>query len=203
VEAAAAQNEKFLYTDQSFLYATLQQPSAMQTAATKAHAAFDAVQSLTARYSALEDGKWAGIMSSAPRERHVFEMPRTATLTDSSTPLPTSWDVGDPTATVSIAASHFTRKFDGTPSHWNILSELGISGSSVEYGSPGLLANQTTPSEDQPWLSYARNLFATDLPTRRQPSSPLRRLSRRPCANAAGRRRHRRVARGHRTRLGC
>ncbi len=157
VEAAAAQNEKFLYTDQSFLYATLQQPSAMQTAATKAHAAFDAVQSLTARYSALEDGKWAGIMSSAPRERHVFEMPRTATLTDSSTPLPTSWDVGDPTATVSIAASHFTRKFDGTPSHWNILSELGISGSSVEYGSPGLLANQTTPSEDQPWLDYDFN----------------------------------------------
>jgi hypothetical protein len=154
VEAAAAMNEKFLYTDQSYLYSNFQQPSEMQAAAEKAHAAFDTIQSLTARYNALEDGKWAGIMSSAPRERHVFEMPRTATLADASRPLPPSWGTGNPEATVSINASHFTRRSDGTMSHWNILSELGISGSSIEYGSPGLLTNEPESTTNQPWLDY-------------------------------------------------
>jgi hypothetical protein len=168
VEAAAAQNEKFLYTDQSFYHLGFKQLSAMQAAAAKAHAAFDTIQSLTARYNSLEDGKWAGIMSSAPRERHVFEMPRTATLADANTQLPISWsfrleDLDDPPRppgfnelayTVSIAAAHFTRKSDSTLSHWNIIPDLGISGSSVEYGSPGLLANGTAPATDQPWLDY-------------------------------------------------
>jgi hypothetical protein len=168
VEAAAAQNEKFLYTDQSFLNA-FHFPAAMKAAAAKAHAAFDIIQSLTARYNAIEDGKWAGIMSSAPRERHVFEMPRTATFADANSQLPVAWSfrLGDSDApppppppgfnelayTVSIAAAHFTRKSDGTTSHWNVLSDLGISGSSVEYGSPGLLANQP-PTTDHPWLDY-------------------------------------------------
>jgi hypothetical protein len=174
VEASAAMNEKFLYTDQSFLYANFKQTAKMQAAATKAHAAYDNIQSLTVHYNGLEDGKWAGIMSSAPRERHVFEMPRTATLADASTPPPAGWSAGSPDdlnerngiyaapppgfreslETVSIAAAHFTRQSDGPLSHWNILSELGISGSSVEYGAPGLLANQTTPPADQPWLDY-------------------------------------------------
>jgi hypothetical protein len=174
VEAAAAQNEKFLDTDQSFLDAALHEPGSMQTAATKARTAYDTIQALTSRYNSLEDGKWAGIMSAAPRERHVFEMPRTATLADANTPLPAAWSGGSlsdsgrrngvrpiPPAgfreshnTVSIAAAHFTRKSGGTLAHWNVLSELGISGSSVEYGSPGLLANKAAPSADQPWLDY-------------------------------------------------
>jgi hypothetical protein len=151
VEAAAAMNEKFLYTDQTFLAASLKEPYAIETATAKAHAAFNTIQSLTARYNGLEDGKWAGIMSSAPRERHVFEMPRTAALADANTPLPASWATGDPAATISISAAHFTRKSDGD---WNILSELGISGTSIEYGAPGLLADQTTPTTNQPWLDY-------------------------------------------------
>jgi hypothetical protein len=149
VEAAAAMNEKFLYTDQTFLDASQKQPSALQTAAKQAHAAYDNIQSLTARYNGLEDGKWAGMMSSAPRDRHVFEMPRTATPADASTPLPASWATGDAADTVSIAAAHFTRSSGG----WNVLPELGISGSSVEYGSPGLLANQAHTG-NQPWLDY-------------------------------------------------
>jgi hypothetical protein len=156
VEAAAAMNEKFLYTDQSFLYANFKQTAEMQAAATKAHAAFDTIQSLTSRFNSLEDGKWAGIMSSAPRERHVFEMPRTATNAYASTPLPASWGAGDPASTVSIAAAHFTRKSDGTFSHWNIIPDLGISGTSIEYGSPGQLANQP-PTTNQPWLDYDLN----------------------------------------------
>jgi hypothetical protein len=150
IEAAAAQNAKFLYTDQTFLDATRHEPGDMQAAAEKAHAAYDTIQSLTARYNALEGGKWAGIMSSAPRERHVFEMPPTATAQDADKPLPASWAAGDPHATISIAAAHFTRKSDGTDSHWNVLPELGISGSSVEYGAPGLLANAPAASQAAP-----------------------------------------------------
>lgn len=37
--------------------------------------AYDEIQSLTDRYNALEDGKWKGIMSSAPRGLPVFEKP--------------------------------------------------------------------------------------------------------------------------------
>jgi hypothetical protein len=176
VEAAAAQNEKFLYTDRSFLYATLDEPAAMktaaiQTAAERAQTAFDTIQSLTARYNSLDDGKWAGMMSSAPRERHVFEMPRTATLADAATPLPAAWFGGTPPPfnlqqngerpmspagfreqfdTVSINAADFARSSESTPDHWRVLSELGISGRSVEYAYPGLLANEPAETPAAP-----------------------------------------------------
>jgi hypothetical protein len=55
--------------------------------------------------------------------------------------------------TVSINAADFTRSSENTPYHWRVLSELGISGTSIEYGAPGLLANQA-PTADQPWLDY-------------------------------------------------
>jgi len=80
-------------------------------------------------------------------------MPHTATLADVTTSLPASWGTGDPAASISIATADFTRKFDGTPSHWNILSELGVSGTSIEYGAPGKLANQP-PTTNRPWLDY-------------------------------------------------
>jgi hypothetical protein len=39
---------------------------------------------------------------------------------------------------------------------WKVLPELGISGGSVEYGAPGLLANQAAgPAKEMPWLEYA------------------------------------------------
>jgi hypothetical protein len=153
---------------------------------------FDSIQTLTARYNSLQNGKWDGIMSAAPRERPVFEMPRTATAADADKPLPASWGAGDascqPAAnppapsnavnvstvveehcTVSINAAHFTRKSDGNSAahledHWNLLADLGISGESVVYGAPGLLANPATTSGapglasetwvTAPWLDY-------------------------------------------------
>jgi hypothetical protein len=94
-------------------------------------------------------------------------MPATATPADAAIPLPASWQAAPPqpiapccqgffedNATVSISAAHFTRKQDGSASHWNILSELGISGSSVVYGSPGRLANALASTSTQPWLDY-------------------------------------------------
>ncbi len=179
VEGAAAMNEKFLATDLTFLDASRHNDSAMQSDAARAHGAFDTIQSLTAKFNTIVGGKWDGIMSDAPRERHVFEMPRTATDADAAKPLPASWGAGaadaepthrDETAmngahsfvelqrTVSINAAHFARSSDGSLAHWNVLRDLGISGASVVYGSPGLLANASPSSvvstKDSPWLEY-------------------------------------------------
>ncbi|MDR3746156.1 MAG: glycosyl hydrolase 115 family protein [Acidobacteriaceae bacterium] len=171
VEAAAAQDEKFLATDRTYLDAHNHNDAALATDTARAHAAYDAVQSLTSYYNSLEKGKWDGMMSADPRERHVFEMPRTATTSDSSAPLPASWAADASTApasslapasgfveqhaTVSINAAHFARKSDGQIARWNVLADLGISGSSVEYGAPGLLANSDrATAASAPWLEY-------------------------------------------------
>jgi hypothetical protein len=167
VEAAAAQNEKFLYTDQTFLDASRRKTADLEVATDRAVAAYDAIQSLTAKYNGLEGGKWAGIMSDKPRDRHVFEMPRTATPADANTPLPAAWFAGTPSGgqkplaqpapafrdlhnTVSINAADFIRASEDTPNHWRVLSELGISGRSVEYGYPGLLANEPEDTAAKP-----------------------------------------------------
>jgi hypothetical protein len=121
------------------------------------------------------------MMSAAPRERHVFEMPRTATAADASTPLPASWGADDspvldhPVAppagfheehfTVSMDAAHFTRKSDAwawgatigaDAAGWKVLADLGISGDSVVYGRPGVLANLNPGASEgaEPWLEY-------------------------------------------------
>jgi hypothetical protein len=183
IEASAAMNEKFLATDLTYLDAHQHNDTALAADTARAQAAYDTIQTLTAKYNALENGKWDGIMSDTPRERHVFEMPRTATAADADAPLPAAWSAGSeacqsqgdaagPSAgdaggarfaeqhcTVSINAAHFTRSVDGTLAHWNVLADLGISGDSVEYGAPGVLAN--TPMSrvglalsDMPRLEY-------------------------------------------------
>jgi hypothetical protein len=156
IEAAAAMNHKFLSTDRTYLDAHDQNPTALAADTAKARAAYDRIQSLTVRYNALEGGKWQGMMSAAPRERHVFEMPATATMADAAEPLPVGWGKGDPNATISINAASFNRKVDGTLARWTVLPELGISsGGSVTYGDPGLLANQPTVRlAPQPSLDY-------------------------------------------------
>jgi hypothetical protein len=186
-EGSAAMNEKFLSTDLTFLDAHNHNDAALASDTARTHAAYDTIQSLTAKYNSLENGKWDGIMSAAPRERHVFEMPRSATAADADKPIPASWSAGDaachpvtnPPApsnaahasifveercTVSITAAHFTRKSDGNSeahlgSHWNVLGDLGISGGSVVYGNPGLLANSdigaaTSGLQAATWLEY-------------------------------------------------
>jgi hypothetical protein len=188
VQAAVAMNWKFLMTDLTYLHAHEHNAATVKSEEDAAHWAYAGIQSLTQRYNGLEDGKWDGIMSDAPRERHVFEMPRTATDADANTPLPASWGVGDAACqgtanstaklasaasfaeqhcTVSINAAHFAHKSNDMGAvvqasghalaHWNVLGDLGISGSSVVYGSPGLLANAAPPAssaQESPSLDY-------------------------------------------------
>jgi hypothetical protein len=157
VQAAAAMNEKFLATDLTYLDAHQHDAAKLAADAALARAAFDRIGSLTAEYNALEGGKWAGMMSDVPRQRHVFEMPAVATMQDADKPLPASWGAGDAAATVSIHAAHFTAKFDSSMAQWQVLPELGISGGSVMYGAPGLLANEAAVAAkaEMPWLEYA------------------------------------------------
>jgi hypothetical protein len=183
IEASAAQNEKFLATDLTYLDAHNHDDAVLAADTASAHAAYDAIQSFTAKYNALENGKWDGMMDAAPRQRHVFEMPRTAADTDATTALPAAWFGGEPNLfadlqtgiypppppgfreslkTVSINASHFARSHDSTslsaPGHWRVLTDLGISGDSVEYGSLGLansdVAMPTSGPQDSAWLEY-------------------------------------------------
>jgi hypothetical protein len=191
IEASAAQNEKFLATDLTYLDTHNHDATALAADTARAHTAYDTIQSLTAKYNALENGKWDGMMSADPRQRHVFEMPLTATMDDADKPLPTSWSVGDPSCppasgpsapnaaaltfteqlcTVSINASHFVRKSDASAyrafsandakldpaaARWNTLDDLGISGASIVYGAPGLLAAVApTTAAASPWLDY-------------------------------------------------
>jgi hypothetical protein len=188
VEASAGMNEKLLWRDRSFV--DIRNPELIDSAmlgpvsladqdGRNARFGYNIVQSLTAIYNSIDSGKWDGIMSDTPRERHVFEMPKLATAADADAPLPASWGAGsaacqkaaDPApsaadadgfaeqhCTVSINVAHFTRKFEGATT-WNVLADLGISGDSMVYGAPGVLAN--TPMSrvglalsDMPRLEY-------------------------------------------------
>jgi hypothetical protein len=193
VQAAAAMNQKFFSADLSYLDAHNHKEQALTADAKAAQAAYDTIQSLTAKYNALEGGKWDGMMSAHPRDRHVFEMPRLATMADADVPLPASWGAGEPVSppiapgfveqdrTVSINAAHFARSFGGKAGVWNVMPYLGISGGSVVFGRPGILANndhQTAlvpppPLTEPPYLEYtftttssgAANLTLHLLPT--------------------------------------
>jgi len=200
VEGAAAMNEKFLAADLTYLDAAQLNAEARQADTERARTAYDTIQSLTAQYNALEGGKWSGIMSAAPRERQVFEMPRTATDADTTRPLPAGWSADDTPAlahpvapppgfheqhfTVSINAAHFTRKSDTSTfsakvarldpgaAKWNVLDDLGISGASVVYGAPGVLAGLDLPwlasgtyPEPTAWLEYDFSTRTSDAAT--------------------------------------
>jgi hypothetical protein len=178
VQAAAAQNDKFLYTDRSFLDATTHDEAARAADAAAAQAAYNRIQAITAQYNHLEGGKWDGILSAAPRDRQVFLMPRTATAADASLPLPASWAPdrsNTPVApagttgfleqhgTVSINAAHFTHSSKGALAQWHVLKDLGISGDSVVYGAPGTLAESASPAlgSASPWLEYSFTTTST------------------------------------------
>lgn len=173
IQASAAQNRKLLFTDRSFLDASLHRADTRDQDAAEVQSAYDQIQTLTAEYNHLLQGKWDGMMSSAPRNRQVFAMPAVATAADASTPLPPSWAADhartlpppanatgyvEQHGTVSINAAHFNSHSDGSASRWHVLSDLGISnGGSVEYGSPGILANappSRSASMAAPWLEY-------------------------------------------------
>jgi hypothetical protein len=176
IQAAAAQNAKFLWTDRGYLDAFQHNASGVQSSFRQAAAAYKEIQALTAQYNSLDGGKWDGMMSAAPRERHVFELSAAATEAPIPVPLPTYWGAGNPSlisrhassvtgtgtlfdevdGAVSINAAHDTASHSSLGSRWTRLPELGISaGGSIVFGAPGRLASAPTPvSPASPWLQY-------------------------------------------------
>ena len=134
IEATTLQNDKFLLTDSTYLDAARSDLEALKMDSKLAETSYSRLQQLTKRYNSLGNGKWDGMMSAAPRERHVFEMPVLATAGDAAKPLPATWGAGDESSAVSINAARYTRK----KGDWRELANLGISGSSMVLGDPGL-----------------------------------------------------------------
>jgi hypothetical protein len=131
VRASAAMNEKFLQRDAGNLVASAE--------------AYRKIQEDTDRYNQIEDGKWRGMMSAAPRERHVFDP-----ITSIPTPRPPSSTAS--AQTVAIDAEHY----DSATGQWHTLN-LGISGRSVELLRDGSVSNLqpvANPSTASPHLTY-------------------------------------------------
>lgn len=152
VQAAGAHNLKLLWTDRSYLDQYKHDFSAVQCDSKAAEAAYDHVQLLTRQYNDLAEGKWDGMMSSHPRDRHVFEMPKTAAiLATDPAQLPVGWSNGilaripashgadfvEQNGTVSIDATHFKSKKETAEGHWQIWHDLGLSNGSVSINNPG------------------------------------------------------------------
>lgn len=176
VQAAAAQNEKFLFADHTYVDAYLHRPDLVLEDHRQSRAAYARIQDLTRDYNQLEGGKWDGMMDSAPRARQVFYIPITSLDSSGSHSLPPFWNAPpvhtvaascsnlnlmkpefhEENATVSINAAHFARRRETSGGTWRVLEDLGISGSSMVFGSPGatsLIANYGH-LEDAAWLEY-------------------------------------------------
>lgn len=150
VQAAAQQNLKFLWTDRSYLDRYHGDSMKEKEDVRLAELSFDRIQDLTHQYNALGNGRWEGMMSSHPRDRHVFEMPQTAENSgDADAKLPQTWGDGGPFPTshrhgffemngvVAIAASHYARIHNTVQGHWQQWPDLGLSGPSVGVADPG------------------------------------------------------------------
>ncbi|MEO6817079.1 MAG: hypothetical protein ABI177_10285 [Edaphobacter sp.] len=131
VRASAAMNEKFLQRDAGNLAAS--------------NTAYRQIQQDTAHYNQIEDGKWFGMMSSAPRERHVFDPITSLPASGSSSAVPSH-------KTVAIDAEHY----DYAKGQWQTL-DLGVRGRSVELLQDDSIANVQpveSPSAATPHLTY-------------------------------------------------
>jgi hypothetical protein len=135
VRASASMNQKFLQRDAGNLAAS--------------NAAYQQIQQDTAHYNQIENGKWRGMMSSAPRERHVFDP-----ITSLPAPAPPSQLASG--RTIAIDAEQYASAIGP----WQTL-DLGVSGRSIELLRDGSVANLqpvASPSAITPQLTYS---FAT------------------------------------------
>lgn len=150
IQAAAAQNAKFLWNDRSYLDVEQGHRGLAESDAEHVAEAYRRVQSLTLQYNHLAGGKWDGIMSSAPRRLGVFALPLTA-QNSANPPLPKTWNpseqgdgqiemgrgFAEKNRTISIDAIHFHSKHDVAEDSWQACPDLGLPGGSVYFGQPG------------------------------------------------------------------
>lgn len=178
IEAAAAQNAKFLWEDRKYLDAKQGRENLEHSDAKHVKEAYERIQKLTEEYNQLAGGKWDGIMSSDPRHLPVFALPTTSEVDPDPPSLPKTWGAyasGDKypesgygfreeQRTVSIDAPHFESEHNFGRDVWQSRPELGLPGGSVFFGEPGqtaaadwVVAGKTDARRTlstAPWIEY-------------------------------------------------
>jgi hypothetical protein len=178
IEAAAAQNAKFLWNDRSYLDAAQSHCDLARTDAGNVHNAQNEIQRLTRKYNSVAGGKWDGIMSSKPRALRVFNEPASANQILDPNSLPHNWvESGNNQQaiekgilsdevhrTISINAVHFIGMHNTDAGFWQTRPELGLPGGSIFFGEPGRTPeakwvnasnlSSTKPVSTDPWIEY-------------------------------------------------
>ena len=110
-----------------------------------AKAAFDRIAQLTARYNAIGNGKWAGIMHAQPRNLPVFSMPPTKTEPDPvrEAGLPAESLPGATALKIDLAK--FAQRRDQAGAGWRVIEGLGPRGRAL-----ALLPHRDTPTRVSP-----------------------------------------------------
>ncbi|MCF7973413.1 MAG: glycosyl hydrolase 115 family protein [Phycisphaerae bacterium] len=126
VKGACLMNLKHLYAQKSLRLAKCGDRAALDCA-NKAVQAYDLIQSMTSHYNqGVASGKWEGMMTSHPRNRPVFDMPKVATEEMiSDTPLFTHH-----TPVTVLSAADFSAR-GNTQGTVEVIEQLGISGRAV------------------------------------------------------------------------
>ncbi|WP_201980029.1 glycosyl hydrolase 115 family protein [Hymenobacter rubidus] len=171
-QGARLMNEKVFYAARSLELAKKGDDQAL-VFARKAQAAHDQIQTLTRRYNdEIAGGKWAGMMSSHPRDQKIFEMPPVATAAllaegkaahktpgIASTPIAAVAEAAPATATLVIPATAFFSKKVAPNETLTLLPGLGVEGQGLTrmpYDVPSFAAEVT----NAPYLEYRANLPA-------------------------------------------
>lgn len=132
IKGAQLMNEKVRLAAYSLEMARQGQGVALHYAQ-RAQAAYDQIQALTHRYNEeIAGGKWAGMMSSRPRDQKVFDMPPVATPTlvaegKAAASAPPATGAGP----LVLAATEYTAKHAAAGEHLATLPGLGLGGAGV------------------------------------------------------------------------
>lgn len=174
IEAAAAQNAKFLWNDKSYLDAAEGHNNLDPSDAKHVQQAYDEIQRLTGQYNSTAGGKWEGMMSSHPRNLLSSDLPASAEPSEGDpVSLPPTWGRPEPdqhkdvlgnglfeqNRTISIDAAHFSGLHNAGDTTWHVRPELGPGGA-VFFGNPGSTAqaawidDKAQPAAAAPWLEY-------------------------------------------------
>ena len=155
VEGSKLMNEKIFYADKSLKLAKQGNQEAL-TYAAKAQLAYNKIQELTTQYNTqVAGGKWNGIMSSHPRDREVFKMPKVATSDMIAT---TPVKVTDSAKQVTIIpAADFITKHTSAQMPLQIINGLGTGGKGVTVWPFNVKQFTDGNIQDAPYVEYTVN----------------------------------------------
>jgi hypothetical protein len=161
-QGARLMNEKIFYAARSLELARQGKDEALAFA-WKAQAAYEQIQTLTRRYNdETADGKWAGMMSSHPRDQKVFEMPLVATaalVAEGKAAQKASVSSATSPSPLLVSATAYTAKKEGTNEQLTTLPDLGLTGQGLTrmpYDVPSFATN----AANAPYLEYRADLSA-------------------------------------------